>query len=237
MEIPQEPRHILVLSRGNEDAIVVNLLKHKECLTPVYTISHNTKMTKMEIRRVKCDAVSAEHRPIAAFKLRTLPSRVEATVRGVKFKVARKHPLSSTLSFRFLGVGEMRWEDLGKHGKGMKLIDFNGKNLAFFRPRLHVVNAGPRGEEEEEGHSSRGGGEGGSRPAPASHTNTMSKAGWGPGFELHAALADLDLDLVVTTGLAAAEYRRQLDEDWDLVAGKEKAETRETQELDKARDG
>ncbi|KAI3544941.1 hypothetical protein CABS02_09533 [Colletotrichum abscissum] len=236
MEIPPEPRHILVLSRGNEDAIVVNLLKHKECLIPVYTISHNTKMTKMEIRRVNCDAISAEHRPIAAVKLRTLPSRVEATVRGVKFKVARKHPLSSTLSFRFLGVGEMLWEDLGKHGKGMKLIDFNGKTLAFFRPRLHVVNAGPRGEEEE-GHSSRGSGEGGSRPAPASHTNTMSKAGRGPGFELHAALADLDLDLVVATGLAAAEYRRQLDEDWDLVTEEQKAETRETQELDKARDG
>ncbi|KAL0765405.1 hypothetical protein CaCOL14_012154 [Colletotrichum acutatum] len=191
----------------------------------------------MGIRRVNCDTISAKHLPIAAVKLRTLPPRVEATVRGVKFKMARKHPLSSTLSFRFLGVGEMRWEDLGKHGKGMKLIDFNGKTLAFFRPRLHAVNAGPRGEEEE-GYSSRGSGEDGSRPTPARHTNTMSKAGWGPGFELHAALADLDLDLVVTTGLAAAEYRRQLNEDWDLVAEEEEgAETREMQELDKARDG
>ncbi|KAJ0303744.1 hypothetical protein COL516b_006181 [Colletotrichum fioriniae] len=167
-------------------------------------------MTKMEIRQVDCNTISAKHRPIAAVKLRILPPRVDATVRGVKFKMARKHPLSSTLSFRFLGAGEMRWDDLGKHGQGMKLVDFNGKTLAFFRPRLHVVNAGPRGEEE---------------------------AGWGPGFELHAALADLDLDLVVTTGLAAAEYRRQLDEDWDLVAEEEEAETREMKELDKARNG
>ncbi|EXF76248.1 hypothetical protein CFIO01_06625 [Colletotrichum fioriniae PJ7] len=190
----------------------------------------------MEIRQVDCNTISAKHRPIAAVKLRILPPRVDATVRGVKFKMARKHPLSSTLSFRFLGAGEMRWDDLGKHGQGMKLVDFNGKTLAFFRPRLHVVNAGPRGEEEVE-HSSRGGGECGSRPTPASHTNTMSQAGWGPGFELHAALADLDLDLVVTTGLAAAEYRRQLDEDWDLVAEEEEAETREMKELDKARNG
>ncbi|KAL2876276.1 hypothetical protein SGCOL_008449 [Colletotrichum sp. CLE4] len=216
METPPEPQHILVLSRGNDDAIIVNLLKHNGCLTAVYAVSHNTKMTKMEIRRVNCDAISATHRPIAAVKLRKIPPRADAIVRGVKFNMARKHPLSSTLNFRFLGAGEMRWEELGKHGKGMRLVDFNGKTLAFFRPRLHVVDAGPGiegGREGVEEHSSREGGADGSHPAPASHTNTMSKAEWGPGFELHAALADLDLDLVVTTGLAAAEYRRQLDED------------------------
>ncbi|OHF01598.1 hypothetical protein CORC01_03088 [Colletotrichum orchidophilum] len=191
-------------------------------------------MTKLEIRRVDCDATFAKHRPVGAFKLRKIPPRVDAIVRGVKFKMARKHPLSSTLSFRFLGVREMRWEVLGKHGKGMRLVDFNGKTRAFFRSRLHVMNAGLGSGGG--GRGGREGGEDGNSPPPASHTNMMSQAGWGPGFELHAALADLDLDLVVTTGLAAAEYHRQLDEDWDLVLEKAEA-ARETQELDKGRDG
>ncbi|GKT42881.1 uncharacterized protein ColSpa_03062 [Colletotrichum spaethianum] len=163
-------------------------------------------MTKMEVRRIKCDAISAEHRPVGSIKTRTIPPRVDVAVRGVNFKLTRKHPLSNTLSFRFLGVGEMRWEELGKGCRGMRLIDFNGKTLAHFRPRLHVLGATEGGRERDESNPLAGGLRG------------LTRAGCGPAFELHAALADLDLDLLVTTGLAAAEHRRQLNEDWDIVS-------------------
>ncbi|CCF42579.1 hypothetical protein CH063_12537 [Colletotrichum higginsianum] len=170
-------------------------------------------MTKMEVRRIKCDAISTEHRPVGSIKTRTIPPRVDMAVRGVNFKMMRKNPLSSALSFRFLGAGEMRWEELGKKGRGMRLIDFNGKTLAYFRPRLHVLGGGG------------GGGVGyGSSPSAGGlnlKRSDINRAGQGPGFELHAALADLDLDLVVATGLAAAEHRRQLDENWDLMASEE----------------
>uniref|UniRef100_L2FVJ0 Uncharacterized protein n=1 Tax=Colletotrichum fructicola (strain Nara gc5) TaxID=1213859 RepID=L2FVJ0_COLFN len=96
--------------------------------------------------------MSTEHRPIGTVKLRTIPPRIDLSVRGVAFKMARKHPLSSTLGFRFLGAGEMCWEQ-NKKGRGMRLVDFNGKIQAHFRPRMHV----------------------------ASHVNTASAAGGGGG--------------------------------------------------------
>ncbi|KAL0935650.1 uncharacterized protein CTRU02_210241 [Colletotrichum truncatum] len=205
MEPTTETRHILFLAREHENAITIVLSKPKGCAVPLYNVNHNPKCSKMEIRRIKCDSVSTEHRPIGAVKLRTIPHRVDVTVRGVSFKLSRKHPLSSTLGFRFLGAGEMRWEKIDKKSRGMKLVDFNGKTQAFFHPRMHVVNH-PAGNE--------GGGEIGDKSGRRSSPGT--KAGWGPGFELLATrLADLDMDLIVTTGLAAAEYRRQLDEDWD----------------------
>ncbi|KZL73595.1 hypothetical protein CT0861_09667 [Colletotrichum tofieldiae] len=222
MERSPEPRHTLYLSRANDDGIIINLVKPNGGIVPFYGVSHNAKMTNMDVRRIKGDAVSAEHRPVGHIKTRTIPPRVDVAVRGVNFKMTRKHPLSNALSFRFLGVGEMRWEELGKKCRGMRLIDFNGKTLAHFRPRLHVTGAGGGGGEKDGSNPLAGGLKGLNRP------------GWGPGFELHAALADLDLDLVVTTGLAAAEHRRQLDEDWDMVA---EEETREARQLDKARSG
>ncbi|KAF9872489.1 hypothetical protein CkaCkLH20_09986 [Colletotrichum karsti] len=202
METTTEPQHFLLLNRSHDGTIVVNLAKPRGHVTHLYSISHDSKMSKMDVRKMKCDSGSAEHRPIAAIKLRTIPPRVDVTVRGVSFKMARKHPLSKTLTFRFLGAGEMKWEQIGKKGRGMRLVDFNGKTQAHFRPRMHVVShvaGGGSGDDEKHGRSSPG-----------------RKAGWGPGFELYATrLADLDLDLIVTTGLAAAEHRRQLDDDWD----------------------
>lgn len=213
MERSPEPRHTLYLSRATNDAFIINLVKPNVGLVPLYSVSHNAKMTKMEVRRIKCDAISTEHRPVGSIKTRTIPPRVDMAVRGVNFKMMRKHPLSSALSFRFLGAGEMRWEELGKKGRGMRLIDFNGKTLAYFRPRLHVLDGGG------------GGGVGyGSSPSAGGLNlkgSDINRAGRGPGFELQAALADLDLDLVVATGLAAAEHRRQLDENWDLMASEE----------------
>ncbi|KAF4834403.1 hypothetical protein CGCTS75_v003187 [Colletotrichum tropicale] len=216
-----EPQHFLLLDRDHaEDAIIVNLAKRSDA-TPLYSISHNSKMTKMEIRRIKCDSISTEHRPIGAVKLRTIPPRIDLTVRGVAFKMARKHPLSSTLGFRFLGAGEMRWEQ-NKKGRGMRLVDFNGKIQAHFRPRMHVAS-------HVNTDAAAGGGGGGGEEEKSGRSSLGHKPGWGPGFELHATkLADLDLDLIVTTGLAAAEHRRQLDDDWDQAAG---------EELDKARGG
>ncbi|WYZ44563.1 hypothetical protein EsH8_VII_000999 [Colletotrichum jinshuiense] len=200
MESSPEPQHILYLNRGQDDAITIHLLKSKDRFVPVYSVSHNAKMTRMEIKRIQCDTVSTQYRAAGAVRFRKIQPRVNVTVRGVTFKLTRKHPLSSTLSFRFLGVGDMRWEELDKKHQGMRLVDFNGKTLAHFRPRLRVAEAG--------------GGGGGSPPAE----NTSRCL---PGFELFAALADLDMDLLVTTGLAAAEYRRQLDGDWDMVAEEE----------------
>ncbi|KAJ0163676.1 hypothetical protein CTA2_2594 [Colletotrichum tanaceti] len=217
MERSPEPRHTLYLTRATNDVFIINLVKPSAGLVPLYNVSHNAKMTKMELRRIKCDATSAEHRPIGSIKTRTIPPRVDMAVRGVNFKMTRKHPLSNALSFRFLGAGEMRWEELGKKGRGMRLVDFNGKTLAYFRPRLHVLSGG-------------GGGGGGAGVVYGRSPSTgglnlkgpdVNIADRGPGFELHAALADLDLDLVVATGLAAAEHRRQLDENWDLMAGEE----------------
>ncbi|KAK1975180.1 hypothetical protein LZ30DRAFT_754257 [Colletotrichum cereale] len=213
MERSPAPRHTLYLSRDNDDAITINLIRPNGCIVPCYNVSHNDKMTKMEVGRTKGDAVSAEPRPVGTIKTRTLPPRLDVAVRGVDFKMTRKHPLSNALSFRFLSVGEMRWEELGKQGRGMKLVDFNGKTLAHFRPRLHILGAGGGSGANEEGNSLAGGLKG------------VNRTGRGPGFELHSALADLDLDLVVTTGLAAAEHRRQLDEGWGMEA--EKAEDKE----------
>ncbi|OLN85392.1 hypothetical protein CCHL11_07981 [Colletotrichum chlorophyti] len=197
MERSPEPYHVLQLTRGHDNAIVVSHVKSKGGSTPLYSISHNDKMSKMEIRRIKRDAISTEQRPVGSIKLRTIPPRVEVSVRGVSFKMTRKHPLSNSHNFSFLGSGEMRWEELGKKGTGMRLVDFNGKVWSHFRPKLllHVINGGSGADQNSPG----------------------SKARWAPGFELHAALADLDLDLVVTTGLAAAEHRQQLTGDWETV--------------------
>ncbi|KAF6833675.1 hypothetical protein CPLU01_05396 [Colletotrichum plurivorum] len=207
-EPTSEPQHFLYLTRGPNSTITVNLAKAKGNPAPLYSVTHNPKMHKMEIRRLRCDAAS-EQRPVGAVKLRTLPPRVEVTVRGAAFKMARRHPLSTSLAFRFLGAGEMRWERLPGKAHGMRLVDFNGSVRAHFRPRMHIRvledSSGGGGADERKRQQNAGG--------------MGNKAGWGPGFELHAAkLADLDLDLIVTTGLAAAEYRRQLDEDWDDVA-------------------
>ncbi|KAK1569858.1 uncharacterized protein LY79DRAFT_584452 [Colletotrichum navitas] len=206
MERSSAPLHTLYLSRDNDDAITINLVRPNGCIAPFYSVSHNGKMTKMEVRRIRCDAVSTQHRPVGSIKSRMLPPRLDVAVRGVNFKMTRKHPLSNALSFRFLGVGEMRWEELGKQGRGMRLVDFNGKTLAHFRPKLHMLGAGGVIGGKEEGNLLAGGLEG------------VNRAARGPGFELHSALADLDMDLIVTTGLAAAEHRRQLDEGWDMEA-------------------
>lgn len=209
-EPTSEPHHFLYLTRGPGGTITVNLAKAKGNPTPLYSVTHNPKISKMEIRRLRCDAAS-EQRPVGAVKLRTLPPRVDVTVRGAAFKMARRHPLSTSLGFRFLGAGEMRWERLPGKARGMRLVDFNGEVRAHFRPRMHIRVVGD---------ASAGGADERKKQQSAGRTNSIgSKAGWGPGFELYAAkLADLDLDLIVTTGLAAAEYRRQLDEDWDDAA-------------------
>ncbi|KAK2046232.1 hypothetical protein LZ31DRAFT_217362 [Colletotrichum somersetense] len=212
MERSSAPRHTLYLSRDNDDAITLNLIRPNGCIAPFYSVSHNEKMTKMEVWRIRCDAVSAQNRPIGSIKARTLPPRLDVAVRGVNFKMARKHPLSNALSFRFLGLGEMRWEELGKQGRGMRLVDFNGKTLAHFRPRLHMLGPGAGSGGKEGGNPLAGGLKG------------ANSTGRGPGFELHSALADLDLDLIVTTGLAAAEHRRQLDEGWDMGADRAEEE-------------
>ncbi|KAK2018543.1 hypothetical protein LZ32DRAFT_613582 [Colletotrichum eremochloae] len=206
MERSPAAPHTLYLSRDHDGAITINLIRPNGCIAPFYSVSHNEKMTKMEVRRIRCDAVSAEHRPVGSIKSRTLPPRLDVAVRGVDFKMTRKHPLSNALSFRFLGVGEMRWEELGKQGRGMRLVDFNGKTLAHFRPSLHILGAGGGNGGKEGGNPLAGG------------LKSVGRAGRGPGFELHSALADLDLDLIVTTGLAAAEHRRQLDEAWNTEA-------------------
>ncbi|KAK1995562.1 hypothetical protein LX36DRAFT_157661 [Colletotrichum falcatum] len=212
MERSPAPRHTLHLSRDHDGAITISLVRPNGCIAPFYSVSHNEKMTKMEVWRIRCDGVSAEHRPVGHVKSRTLPPRLDVAVRGVDFKMTRKHPLSNALSFRFLGVGEMRWEGLGKQGRGMRLVDFNGKTLAYFRPRLQILGVGGGGGGKEAGNP------------PAGGLKAVDRARQGPGFELHSALADLDLDLVVTTGLAAAEHRRQLDEGWDMAAGPEDRE-------------
>ncbi|EFQ33612.1 hypothetical protein CGRA01v4_02103 [Colletotrichum graminicola] len=219
MERSSAPLHTLYLSRDNGDAITVNLVRLNGCIAPLYSVGHNEKMTKMEVRRIRCDAVSTQDRPVGSIKTRMLLPRLDVAVRGVKFKMTRKHPLSNALSFRFLGVGEMRWEELGKQGRGMRLVDFNGKTLAHFRPRLHVLNAGGVGGGKEEGNPLEGGLKG------------VTRAVRGPGFELHSALADLDMDLIVTTGLAAAEHRRQLDEGWNMEADETEVKDEKTRQI------
>lgn len=134
-------------------------------------------MTKMEIQRIKCDAVSTGHRPLGAVKLRTITPRVDVTVRGVSFKMAGKDPLSSTLAFRFLGAGEMQWEQIDKKGRGMRLKDFNGRTQAHFRRRMHVAShaAGGNGKDEEDSRSSPGHEAGG---APGSVCTLLDSRIW-----------------------------------------------------------
>ncbi|KAF6802234.1 hypothetical protein CSOJ01_11737 [Colletotrichum sojae] len=206
-----EQHHYLYLARGPENTFTVNLAEAKGHSVPLYTVTHNYNMSKMEIRRLPSSPGPEQHRPIGAIKLRAIPPRVDVTLRGTAFRMVRPHALSKNLAFSFLGAPEMRWERLPVRARGIKLVDFNGAVRGHFRPRMRLrvleddFGGGWGVAEEIERRQSAGMGVG--RPAR------------GPGFELYASrLADLDLDLIVTTGLAAAEYRRQLQEDWDDVA-------------------
>ncbi|TDZ16284.1 hypothetical protein Cob_v010689 [Colletotrichum orbiculare MAFF 240422] len=230
MEPTKEPQHFLYLSQGPDSTIAVNLIKSKSCSTHFYDITHNPKRTKMEVKRIKVDAAPVENQAIGTVKVRTIPPRIDLNVRGVPFKMYRKHPLSSSLRFRFLASREMRWELAGKKSKGIRLVDFNGKTQASFRPRMRIVAT----NTTTVGGGGAAGGGGEEKSSRTSGSLGHDKVVWGPGFELHAnSLADLDLDLIVTTGLAAAEYRRQLDQGWDEAGGADDV----GDELDRAQGG
>lgn len=194
--MPDKPSHILVLNTGSEGTFKV--LSYIDANTgshvPMFSITQKSSQSKMEIRRVDPSLALPNQppsEPMARARFHFTTSKMELNLHGVDFNMKRRS-LTGGHFFSYrrsdgYAYPEMQWKSSSFLGSGLVLVDSKGRTVASTQKK----KAGLLG----------GGGDG----LPG-------------GIHVMDRIDDWVLmDLISVTGLAAVEYRRQSDKDWDLV--------------------
>lgn len=127
---------------------------------------------------------------LGTVSLHSWSSKIDVSIHGECFQMKRKDMLSSGHSFKHSAQPlEMQWKEEDFISDNLKLVDENKRVIALYRKN--------------------------SRMKKLLSSNSRNKSS----SELHilVPLEDHLLDIVVLTGLAAAEQRRQSNESWDKV--------------------
>lgn len=155
----------------------------------------------------------ATNSPVGTIKLHDSTSKIECTLRGHQVRLARTDILSMG-AHKFTLPPELttaygssfKWQESSLLGSGVEMVDEAKRKLVVYKKRL-----------DSDKHVN---GEGGSMLKKAMKYTPLVKSQ--KGFEIYLPLHQLGdaqremlLDMIAVTGMAAMEYRRQSNEDWD----------------------
>lgn len=131
------------------------------------------------------------NQPLGTVKLHSVSSRMDLLLRGVAFEMTRNNFSGTSHKFSFLGTTELIWRQSNMDPRTLYLQDVYGNRLARYK----------QGPTDDGGDYS---GLGGWTGRANQKQRTI-----GGRFELYVPSANIDMDLLVLTGLAALEYERK----------------------------
>lgn len=186
---------LTVTNGGDKKTSNINVLLPEGNAFTRYTFHRQKSDSKYELRYA--NTANPGGHPVGTVKFHTMSSKIDITLHGVAFTMAKKDPFGGGhhLSEMSLG-GEIQWKESSFMGSGVQLLDAQKRVIARYSTKLK------QGPPQKRFGSLLGGG------------STCA------GLEIFVPAQDWILDLIVLTGLAAAEYRRQSNEDWGVVGKK-----------------
>ena len=142
----------------------------------------------------------------------TFSSKIECTLHGTDIRLARKDPLPSGHNFTHPKFGTLKWTESSVLGSGVELFCENKAKIARFRKRLNNDKRGSGSASEDLGLEKKT-----KRRLMKTAMNYAPMVKTTSGFEVYVPLDEKAMNMVIVTGLAAAEYRRRSNEEWDKV--------------------
>lgn len=193
-----EPLQVLIISRSKDNSlsnIYTSMPNGDRSL--IYTVYGNKGNSKLEVSYADVNHPGGQ--VVGTIRFHTLSSKIDINLHGTSFTMARKDVLGmGGHYFSNMAFGsDVQWKETSTFGSDMQMLDSQKRLIAKYSKKLKLS------------------------PAQTGFSSLIGAEKSASGLEIFMPIHDLVLlDLIVLTGLASGEYRRQSNEDWGLTGKK-----------------
>ncbi|ROT39627.1 hypothetical protein SODALDRAFT_358038 [Sodiomyces alkalinus F11] len=104
---------------------------------PIYMVFYMQDQNLLELRHADPRLQNPDCTPLAAVKFHSLSSKLDLTLRGHPFRMARPHLLSGSHAFRYgPAAPELKWKERSEFSSDLVLVDGWGVMLARYRRKV-----------------------------------------------------------------------------------------------------